>query len=376
MQKGTLEQFPVFEQLTDGVCLSHNGLIQYLNPAAERLLAITRAQAQGASLCKILRARMAAPGCRDCAATGLLQNPGGEQKAITFDGRYNRSAFGWKETAISKIEHSRELRVRCQRASAGPDPEQPDMILTVIEDISAQKNIEKEQEDWRNMIVHDLRGPLSNIYAALRLMDESVDSGALVDPPDPELVKIGVSNCRHMITLLDMYLDVAKLTAGCMPTEIQALDFTDLARRGIEENAPLARERRITLTSGVPAGLKVRADAELLPRVLQNLINNALKFTPEGGRVDLSAEMTEQKIVECVVADTGPGIAPEEIGHLFDRYHQSAARREGRIKGTGLGLAFCRQALAAMNGDLRVESKLGEGSRFIFRLASPTRAIH
>lgn len=369
MNKGTLEPLPVFEQLTDGICLTQNGVIQYLNPAAEKLLAVSLTKAQGASLCNLLCERMAAPGCIGCAETGLLRNPDGEQKAITFDGRYSCRAFGWRESAISRIDHSRDLRVRCQRTASEPDLKQSDMILTVIEDISAQKNLDKEQEDWRNMIVHDLRGPLSNIYAALRLMNEPTGNVVAMDQPDAELVKIGVKNCRQMITLLDLYLDVAKLTAGCMKTEIRELDFTVIAHRCVEEHAPLARERRITLTSGVPAGLKVLADAELLPRVLQNLINNALKFTPEGGRVDVLAEVLGQNIVECAVADTGPGIAPDEIVHLFDRYHQSAARREGRIKGTGLGLAFCRQALAAMKGDLRVESKMGEGSRFIFRLA-------
>lgn len=374
MKKCTQNLLPVFEQLTDGICLTNHGLIQHLNPAAERLLSVTLAQVQGNSLCKLLCERMAAPGCADCASNCILRNPAAGQKAITFDGHYSRRAFGWKEPAIARIENSRDLRVRCQRVAAGPDLKHSDMILTVIEDISAQKNLENEQEDWRNMIVHDLRTPLSNIYAALRLMNEAAGSGAPMDPPDAQLVEIGVSNCRHMITLLDLYLDVAKLTAGCMKTEIKELDFTGIARRCVEEQAPLARERRIVLTSSVPAGLKVMADEDLLPRVLQNLINNALKFTPEGGRVDLSSEVRDRNLVECAIADTGPGIAPDEIGHLFDRYHQSAARREGRIKGTGLGLAFCRQALATMNGDLRVESTLGEGSRFIFRLASPSPA--
>lgn len=374
MNKSIPNLLPVFEQLTDGICLTRRGLIQYLNPAAERFLSVTLAQVQGASLCKLFCERMAAPGCIDCASSGFLRDHAGGKMAITFDGRYTRRAFGWKEPSIARIEDTRDLRVRCQRASAGPDLEQSNMILTVIEDISAQKNMEKEQEDWRSMIVHDLRSPLSNIYAALRLMNETDGSGGPTDSPEAKLVEIGVNNCRHMITLLDLYLDVSKLTAGCMPSEIKELDLTDIAHRCVEEQAPLALERRIALTAGVPAGLKVLADQELLPRVLQNLINNALKFTPEGGRVDLTAKVRDRSLVECAVADTGPGIAPDEIGRLFDRYHQSAARREGRIKGTGLGLAFCRQALATMKGELRVESKLGEGSRFIFRLASPSPA--
>jgi len=172
---------------------------------------------------------------------------------------------------------------------------------------------------------------------------------------------------------VDLYLDVSKIDAGQMRTEIKELDLAQLVRACVEEQSPLTKQRRISLAVRVPSGLKVLADAELLQRVVQNLLNNALKFTPEGGRVELSAAPEPRDAARLCFADTGPGIAPEEIPRLFDRYHQAKARREGRIKGTGLGLAFCRQALAAMRGDIRAESKPGEGSRFIIRLPMPPK---
>jgi signal transduction histidine kinase len=230
---------------------------------------------------------------------------------------------------------------------------------------------EKEREDWRSMIAHDLRGPLCSIYGVLETMRHRIDRGG---PPerDREMISIGLRNCLRMTALLDLYLDVSKFDAGRMPVEIEKLDFSSIARRCAEEQSLLARERRIALAVDVPDGLSVLADAELLPRVILNLLGNALKFTPEGGRVRLSARGGGNG-VELSLDDTGPGIAAEELPRLFDRYHQAKAKREGKVRGTGLGLAFCRLALTAMKGDIRVESKPGEGSRFIVRLPSPHR---
>ncbi len=363
---------PVFDRLADGICITSRDLILYLNPAAEKLLAVSLDQARGQSLCRLLCGHISTPDCANCAARCALRDPASVEKAVSFDGRYDRRAFGWHEPQIDRIENSRDLRVRCLRTAPWPDPAQPDTHLTLIEDISARENLEKEREDWRNMIAHDLRSPLTCIYSALRLTLENIESGS-PEKPDAQMIEIGVSNCRRMMALLDLYLDVSKLDAECLRTEISELDFTGIVLRSVEEQSPLARERHITIVVNVPSGLKVMADEELLPRVIQNLIGNALKFTPEGGRVELSADVRDRNAVRFSVADTGPGIAQEEIPRLFDRYHQAKARREGKIKGTGLGLAFCRKALTAMKGDVRVESKPGEGARFIIRIPAAHR---
>lgn len=347
-------------------------MILYLNPAAERLLAVPLKQAREHSLCRLLCGHISTPDCADCVTRCALRDPVGTKKAVTFEGHYDRGKFGRRGTKIDTIGRSRELHVRCLRSAPWPNSSLPDQ-LTIIEDVSARENMEKEREDWRNMIAHDLRSPLSCIYSSLRLTQENIESGS-PEKPDAQMIGIGVSNCRRMMSLLDLYLDVSKLDAECMRTEINELDFTGIVLRCVEEQSPLARERRIAVAVNVPPGLKVMADAELLPRVVQNLIGNALKFTPEGGRVELSADVRGRNAVQFSVADTGPGIARKEIPRLFDRYHQAKARREGKIKGTGLGLAFCRKALAVMKGDIRVKSKLGEGARFIISIPAAQRS--
>ena len=364
--------FPVFDRLADGICLTSRGRILYLNPAAEKLMAVSLDQARGQSLCRLLCGHLSAPGCADCAARCVLRDPVDAEKAVTFEGHYDRRPARRREPKSEGSARVQDLRIRCLRTAPWPDSGRPDTHLTIIEDVSARENMEKEREDWRNMIAHDLRAPLSSVFAALRLMEENNESGA-ANEPAAQMIGIGVNNCRRMMDLIDLYLDVSKLAAGCMRTEIAELDFSDIASRCVREQSPLTRERRIGLSVDVPPGLRVMADEHLLPRVVQNLLNNALKFTPEGGRVELSAR-ARGRAVQFAVADTGPGIGPAEIPRLFDRYHQSKERREGKTKGTGLGLAFCRQALSAMKGDIRVESKPGEGSRFILSLPAPARA--
>jgi signal transduction histidine kinase len=361
---------PLFDRLADGICLTSRGRILYLNPAAQKLLGVALDEVRGSSLCDLLCGHLSTTDCGNCASLCALRDPARAEQAVTFDGRYRRRAFDWHELKIDRIENARDLRVRCLRTAPWPDAEQADAHLVILEDVSARESLEKEREDWRNMIAHDLRSPLTSIYGILMSMQEELAAGA-AKAPDAEMLGIGVRNCRRMVELIDLYLDVSKLDSGLMGIEPAALDLAKIVRQCVEEQSLLARERRLALRVDVPDGLMVLADAQLLPRVVLNLLNNALKFTPEGGSVSLAAG--GRGPVELRVEDTGPGIAPEEIPRLFDRYHQARARREGRIQGTGLGLAFCRQASAAMNGDIRVESTPGEGSRFILRLPAPPR---
>lgn len=375
MNKNTSAFLRIFDQIVDGVCLTNQGRILYLNPAGEKILGVSLGKVRGSSLCDLLCCHLSTPNGSDCSANCVLRNPDRQEQAVTVEGLYHRQVFGWREPQICKIENSSNLRVRCLKTAPWPDPELPNMHLTVIEDLTGRENLEKEQEIWRSMIAHDLRNPLTIIYSVMRTMQDDTRRR-----PNAMLIGIGVTNCRRMIKLLDLYLDVSKLDAGRMPVAIQELDFSEIARRCVEDQSPLARERRIAVTVDVPVGLTVMADAELLPRVVENLLDNALKFTPKGGRVELSAGdngrncCRRSESVQFSITDTGPGIAPEEIPLLFDRYHQAQSRSKGKTKGTGLGLAFCRQALAVMSGALGVESKLGAGSRFIVRLpASPKR---
>lgn len=355
----------LFEGLSDGVCVSDDtGRLLYMNPAAERLLDISLAQAGDLRLCDLLCGHISNDACSDCAATcALLVDPAA--KTTTIEGRLAQlPSFAWREGRIVRNDRSRALRVRCLTAETPwLGRARPAKHLTLIEDVGDRATLDAEREDWRNMIAHDLRNPLSVVYGALLSLQEAPAADA-----KGELLEAAVRNCRRMTDLLDLYLDVAKLDAGLMPASVEPVDLGEAARAVVEQQAPLARSRGVRLESSVPEGIRAAADPALLARVLQNLVDNALKFTPSGGWVELGAERGPSPMVRLTVTDTGAGIAPQELPLLFDRYHQAAARRAGRSQGTGLGLAFCRQALKAMKGRIAVDSEPGEGSRFTVEL--------
>ncbi len=366
MGENAASLLPLFDQLADGVCLSDdNGRILYLNPPAERLLGVGLDQVGSTSLCDLLCARLIREDGSDCASGCAMKRAVGGETAATFRGRYGtKPFFSWHDDAISRVDERKSLRVRCLKTTtAWLDRAHPGKRLTLIEDATAQERLDMERADWRHMIAHDLRNPLTSIQAVLASLQDDAQGGAPVTL-DAEALRIGVSNCGRMAELLDLYLDVAKLDAGLMPVEARELDGAQVAERCAAQQAPLARARAVTLVVRTEDGARVLADEALLERVLQNLLDNAVKYAPEGGRVELALDAASPDFVLFHVTDNGPGIPEEELPLLFDRYHQARARREGRTKGTGLGLAFCRRALSAMNGDIRVESAPGQGSRF------------
>ncbi|MCI0673392.1 MAG: HAMP domain-containing histidine kinase, partial [Myxococcaceae bacterium] len=165
-------------------------------------------------------------------------------------------------------------------------------------------------------------------------------------------------------------LDVSRLEAGSLTLERLSEDVASLVRKALESFQTPAQEKKLRLESAVEEGLPpVVADRRRVLQVLSNLLGNAVKFTPPGGRITLGAARTAEDVCFSV-SDTGPGIPEEQREHVFDRFWQA---RKTAHAGAGLGLAIARGLVEAHGGSIRVESKVGEGSRFLFTL--PVAAI-
>jgi signal transduction histidine kinase len=337
---------PLFDCLTDGVCVTDAaGRLLYANDAAERLLGPGAEGAVKSSVCEPLCSGFEGA-CGDGAASCPLRVPHGKQDAVTTKGKY--AATG------------RELRVRCMRVRL-PSRE---LRFLIIEDVSAQADEGRRKEEWRQMLAHDLRCPLTVALGTLRAV-EDMGAGHTLKPDDLALIDGGVRNCRRLESLIGSYLDTTRLEGGAMPVHAGDVDIEALIRSVVDELAPAARARGQSLTfdaSGAPAA---RADPELLRRALANILDNAMKFTLEGGSIKVAASSSGPDVL-IRVADNGPGIAPEDMPRVFDRYFQGS--HGGRGRGLGLGLAFCRAALRAMGGDVEVEAREGEGSVFTLRV--------
>jgi signal transduction histidine kinase len=231
--------------------------------------------------------------------------------------------------------------------------------LLVLRDVTEQRAVERLRDDLTHTMVHDLRNPLSGISTSLALFDFDA-----LDSTQRELLTIAAQSADRMLGLVNAILDVSRLESGQMPLERAAVDADLLAAEAVRLQTALAAERRLQLQNAVPAGLPaVNVDPTLIGRVLQNLIGNAIKFTPAGGRVTLNARRAGSRL-EMSVSDTGPGIAPELLGKLFQKFVTGHEKE----RGSGLGLAFCRLAVEAHGGRLSVESAPERGTTFRFTL--------
>ncbi|HEY9401535.1 MAG TPA: HAMP domain-containing sensor histidine kinase, partial [Pyrinomonadaceae bacterium] len=191
-----------------------------------------------------------------------------------------------------------------------------------------------------------------------------------LSPEQKNMVGMMERNTQNLIELVNDLLDAAKLESGSLQLELSDVDLTGLIHETCEPFVQLAREKGLTLRqehapSGVPK--VVRADRAKLRRVIVNLLSNALKFTPKGGRVAVRVEQAGAE-VRVSVADTGVGIAADDLPLLFDKYEQARHRATRGEKGTGLGLYITRQLVELHGGTIQVESEVGRGSTFSFTL--------
>jgi PAS domain S-box-containing protein len=240
--------------------------------------------------------------------------------------------------------------------------------LLTLRDLTEVRVLEQMREDMRHTMVHDLRNPLTSIATSL---DVLVDEPEILQPHQLQLLQIAQRNSRRMINLVNDILDVSRLESGQMPLNLQTWPLPDLIHDALQVQQVLAQDKHITLENRVSLDLPwVYADEGLMRRVLQNLVGNAVKFTPPGGCVTLSAELTTmisaQPIVLISVQDTGPGIPPEIQSQLFQKFVTGS--QKGR--GSGLGLAFCKLAVEAHAQQIWVDSSPGKGTTFTFSLAA------
>jgi signal transduction histidine kinase len=225
------------------------------------------------------------------------------------------------------------------------------------------REAERMRDDLTHSMVHDLKNPLTTISAVVEGLDMGLAPEAARERHMLEVAQRGI---KKMAILLDAILDVSQLESGQMPLARDRVRLTTLFEDLVRLQTPLAEAKGITLETESPEAPTAWADPSLTGRVLQNLVGNALKFTPRGGRILVRAFAAGDQ-VRVVVSDSGPGIPPEVRDRLFQKF---AAAGPGQ--GSGLGLAFCRLAVEAQGGRIWVETDPEHGATFTFTL--PTAA--
>lgn len=230
----------------------------------------------------------------------------------------------------------------------------------------ALRELGRRRQELSELVVHDLRNPLGNLFSALNMLE-------LVLPPDVleanrELLEIAKLSHIRMKNLVDSLLDIAQIEAGRLLGEQKPTHLAELIDEVMQLNAFALAKREMTTTINFPDDLpSVLADPDQIRRVLTNLVDNAIKYSPKSGLLVVTA-VPHGTVIEVSVIDEGPGVAPTEREHIFDRFAQVEAGGI-RPRGFGLGLSYCKLAVEAHNGRIWVEpGPNGVGSRFVFTL--------
>jgi len=232
------------------------------------------------------------------------------------------------------------------------------------------KMVDKMKSDFFSSMSHELRTPLTSIKEGISLLQDGV--GGAISDKQKRLLAILSEESKRLIELVNSVLDLSKMEAGMMTYTFEKTSLVPLIEKTMMEIGPLVEVKKIILEARIDKELPaIKMDRERILQALRNLIGNAVKFTPVGGNVRISAKHVNGEL-RVSVADTGTGISKENLATIFEKFHQaylkSPDQSKGMMKGTGLGLAIVKHIVTAHGGKVWAESELGKGSSFIFIL--------
>jgi two-component system phosphate regulon sensor histidine kinase PhoR len=268
------------------------------------------------------------------------------------------------DTAVLEIRRARPEE-QILEARLAPFGEGHRGVLIVLRDITRRRKLEQMRTDFVSNVTHELRTPLTSI----RGFAETLLEGALEDPDTARhFVGIIHREAEHLGQLIEDVLDLSRIEGGRWKVQKQPVRLQDVARETASRLAPKADSLGVALRTEIPGDLpEVLADAAKLPQVLFNLVDNAVKYTPSGGSVTVSA-LDQGPLLRVEVRDTGVGIPRADLSRLFERFYRVDKARSRATGGTGLGLSIVKHIVEAHGGTVGVESELGKGSTFFFTL--------
>jgi PAS domain S-box-containing protein len=337
-----------------------SGIIQLANAAAEKWLRYTGAELAGSNVAIVHDAHeLQSRGDQLTRAMGMPV--AGDYQALVTKARYG-VADEFECTYVRKDGTRFPVLLAVTALRRGSN----DLAgyLMIAADLSERLAIRKMKDEFVSVVSHELRTPLTSIKGALGLLAGGVTG--VLPPKAGEMAKIAQSNVERLTRLVDDILDLQRIESGRITMDKRPCDIADLIKESAESVHLVAEDEGVTIvTSHCPAS--IRADRERMVQAFVNLLGNAIKFSPRGGRIEFAAERAGGTVL-FLVKDEGRGIPREKLETIFERFVQvdaSDAREKG---GTGLGLAICRSIVEQHGGRVWAESELGRGSTFYVQL--------
>lgn len=334
----------ILDSMADGViALDREGRVLLVNPVIEEVFGIKGNACQGKSVLEVIR---------NYDIERILQRALKTQEPVVQEVKIIGAE---SEPRIFRL-HATPLRAASQETGG---------VVAVMRDITERKKLEQMRTEFVANVSHELRTPLTSIRGFL----ETLLDGAMEDPQTcRHFLEILQKETDRLTRLIDDLLNLSKIEERRVVHRWQPVNMSDTIHRVVSLFQPQAAEKQINLLVEVPEELpSVYGDPDMLAQVLINLVDNALKYTPPGGRVSVRVKK-EKGQLRVEVEDTGIGIPPESLPRIFERFYRVDKARSRELGGVGLGLAIVKHIIRAHGGKIGVESAPGKGSLFHFTL--------
>jgi two-component system sensor histidine kinase VicK len=349
----------ILESVGDGIIgLDLMGRATVVNPAAAQMLGYRPKEMLGRSLHELILHTRA-----DGSANPVSQNPilASVASANSANVRHSSDIFWRKDGSSFPVEY-------VARPLVDSDDEAGDAAIGIVlafTDTTDRLALDRMKDEFISTVSHELRTPLTSLRAALGL----ITGGTLAARPDKmqSMLGIAIANTDRLIKLVNDILDIERISSGNADLHSELCPVDTLLARAASLQHPAAQKAGVRLAIR-PSGLEVYADPDRILQALANLISNAIKFSPAGGDVRLSALSLDSHEVEIEVADQGRGIPANMLEKIFERFNQVDASDSRERGGTGLGLAICRSIVDQHEGRIWATSQPGHGSTFHFTL--------
>jgi len=254
-----------------------------------------------------------------------------------------------------------------------PKPFSPDQLRAVIRRALDHRNLkiearrlreekERMEKNFVTFVSHEMRSPLVVVRQYIEAL--KAIAGDRLGKDVCEIVERCSCRIQSLETMIEHWLDISKIGEGTFSWKEESLDLLEIIRRSADEMRPLCETKGLTLETDLPDALPdVSGDRESLLRVFSNLIGNAIKYTPEEGKITLSADVDAAGHVRVKISDTGVGMPADKLPFIFEPFYRVKGKEE-RQRGSGLGLTYCQKIMALHGGEITVTSREGEGSTF------------
>ena len=265
---------------------------------------------------------------------------------------------------ITERKRAEEAILQAKQTSEFANEEKSKLLLQLNKNIQELKSLEALRDNLTNMIVHDMRNPLQAILSSAQLLE--MFNKPTMSEKNKARIKDIVSQSKLLATMINSLLDVSRLEAGVLPLDKKVHDLVLLGKEAVEEIGPLAASDQIFLDEPGYDSF-VECDHDIIKRVVVNLLANAIKFSAKGKQIHV-AFTRDDSFGRLMITDSGPGIAPEYHDKIFEKFWQVDSNKHKQMHSSGLGLTFCKLAIEAHGGTIGVESELGKGAKFWFKV--------